>query len=218
MDTIMNYNTSSGSQLMPEAWLERTGAEVKISSLLWLQWFWQPGLTQEEKPTILNTPRMKLRQEGTSSAYFHAINQKRFGEISMLKWYLLAISHSLHFKESFKTGASRSFGKPLELFDRWWRLQKGDKCRSNHLSYEVVIIVINISTIFFITSNIIFMIAIAIIVILIAIMVIIIIIVIIIITSSSLTFSQAVWNRAGSRVAHRGGACRPHTVSQERSC
>jgi len=27
MDTIMNYNTSSGSQLMPEAWLERTGAE-----------------------------------------------------------------------------------------------------------------------------------------------------------------------------------------------
>ena len=30
MDTIMNYNTSSGSQLMPEAWLERTGAEVKI--------------------------------------------------------------------------------------------------------------------------------------------------------------------------------------------
>ena len=36
MDTIMNYNTSSGSQIMPEAWLERTGAEVKITSLLWL--------------------------------------------------------------------------------------------------------------------------------------------------------------------------------------
>ena len=33
MDTIMNYNTSSGSQVMPEAWLERTGAEV-------VEWYW----------------------------------------------------------------------------------------------------------------------------------------------------------------------------------
>lgn len=32
MDTIMNYNTSSGSQLMPEAWLERTGAEDEIEA------------------------------------------------------------------------------------------------------------------------------------------------------------------------------------------
>jgi len=32
MDTIMNYNTSSGSQLMPEAWLERTGAEDEVEA------------------------------------------------------------------------------------------------------------------------------------------------------------------------------------------
>lgn len=32
MDTIMNYNTSSGSQVMPEAWLERTGAEDEIEA------------------------------------------------------------------------------------------------------------------------------------------------------------------------------------------
>ena len=29
MDTIMNYNTTAGSQLMPDAWLEKTRAKVK---------------------------------------------------------------------------------------------------------------------------------------------------------------------------------------------
>ena len=28
MDTIMNYNTTAGSQLMPDAWLEKTRAKV----------------------------------------------------------------------------------------------------------------------------------------------------------------------------------------------
>ena len=49
MDTIMNYNTSSGSQLMPEAWLERTGAEVMIT-VNYLKWknFSQKYLSQSQ--------------------------------------------------------------------------------------------------------------------------------------------------------------------------
>ena len=53
----------------------------------------------------------------------------------------------LHFKLPPLTGTSRSFGEPLELSDRRRRLQEGDQCKPNHLSYEVGI---NITTIYFI--------------------------------------------------------------------
>ena len=109
----MNYNTSSGSQLMPEAWLERTGAEVIYCNFNDADADW----TRNRTATYLEATQDEIEARGDFISLLSRHGPEKVIYVSTLKLIFPLFSCILN---SFllPKGSSRSIGEPLELAQR----------------------------------------------------------------------------------------------------